>query len=311
MVGNSQCKETIGKLLERVQVDGEVPFPFVIVEEQEGVGAMAWLEGQLGELVWGYQQDVLVLRNLVSDLGKKRHEIRVSVKPADQTIDSQVYGPSKDRGAREMISRLALAPAGKVKIVLIEQIERMNRSAANAMLKSFEEPQPWRLIMATTRSAWGLLDTIRSRAFVIRTVPPTLEQLSENITKKYWQIDQKWILSRCVALSRWDETLAESLLSGDREVLMVYGQLEQELFATVSPVDWSWWWVSHRIAKLAWELIGTQVWGYTLTWVWLLEALTLRASHEWHIWLVDSLLTARKLIGANVKAEHVWYGLGV
>jgi DNA polymerase-3 subunit delta' len=57
---------------------------------------------------------------------------------------------------------------GKTKIVLLENIERMNRSSANAFLKNCEEPLKNKLIIATTSHPSSLLETIISRAIMIR-----------------------------------------------------------------------------------------------------------------------------------------------
>lgn len=43
---------------------------------------------------------------------------------------------------RELQQRLARAPMGDWKIVYIENMERMTNQAANALLKSLEEPLP-------------------------------------------------------------------------------------------------------------------------------------------------------------------------
>lgn len=54
-----------------------------------------------------------------------------------------------------------------MKVVLIENIERIVPAAANAFLKTCEEPLPGRLIIATTSHSSQLLDTTISRALVI------------------------------------------------------------------------------------------------------------------------------------------------
>lgn len=54
-----------------------------------------------------------------------------------------------------------------MKVLLIENIERIVPAAANAFLKACEEPFPGRLIIATTSHASHLLDTIISRALVV------------------------------------------------------------------------------------------------------------------------------------------------
>ena len=54
-----------------------------------------------------------------------------------------------------------------MKILLIEHIERATIGAANALLKSFEEPLPHRIIIASTTNKDTLLPTILSRALLI------------------------------------------------------------------------------------------------------------------------------------------------
>ena len=67
-----------------------------------------------------------------------------------------------------MTKRLQQTSYADKKILVMENIERMNLSAANAFLKAAEEPLPGRLIIATTSHQSILLDTIVSRAFIVR-----------------------------------------------------------------------------------------------------------------------------------------------
>ena len=53
---------------------------------------------------------------------------------------------------------------GRFKLALIEPAEAMNRNAANALLKTLEEPPPGTLIMLVTHRPLALPVTIRSRA---------------------------------------------------------------------------------------------------------------------------------------------------
>lgn len=69
---------------------------------------------------------------------------------------------------REITKRLQQTSYADKKILFIENIERMNLSAANAFLKAAEEPLPGTLIIATTAHQSTLLDTIVSRAFITR-----------------------------------------------------------------------------------------------------------------------------------------------
>ncbi len=53
---------------------------------------------------------------------------------------------------------------GQWRIILIDQIDRANEQAANAMLKTLEEPPPYLIIIMTAENPYDLLPTIRSRA---------------------------------------------------------------------------------------------------------------------------------------------------
>ena len=65
---------------------------------------------------------------------------------------------------RELQKQLALRPLeGKRKICLIDDAERLTTNAANALLKTLEEPQPGTLIILLCSQPEKLLTTIRSR----------------------------------------------------------------------------------------------------------------------------------------------------
>lgn len=62
---------------------------------------------------------------------------------------------------------MAKTAASEYKVLILENIERMTISAANAFLKYFEEPFAKTLIIATTRNKSEILDTIISRALLV------------------------------------------------------------------------------------------------------------------------------------------------
>jgi DNA polymerase-3 subunit delta' len=71
----------------------------------------------------------------------------------------------------------------------------MNIASANAMLKTFEEPLENRLIIATTTSKSLLLDTIVSRAFIVRFVPlveKDYENIKNFLSDEDYQIFEKY-----------------------------------------------------------------------------------------------------------------------
>lgn len=65
---------------------------------------------------------------------------------------------------RQMLGRVALRPfEAEVKVFIIKNAERMTTEAANALLKTLEEPAPHTLIILITAVPEACLDTIKSR----------------------------------------------------------------------------------------------------------------------------------------------------
>lgn len=69
------------------------------------------------------------------------------------------------------------AQQGGYKVVVIEPAEAMNGNAANALLKSLEEPAPNTLLILVTHAAASVLPTIRSRCQVRKMPMPRREQV--------------------------------------------------------------------------------------------------------------------------------------
>jgi DNA polymerase-3 subunit delta' len=89
--------------------------------------------------------DLFILRRGLNERGKPRGEI-----VADQ--------------ARELGAFFALKPAeGGFRIAVIDAADDLNRNAANAILKTLEEPPPRTAILLISHSPGALLPTIRSR----------------------------------------------------------------------------------------------------------------------------------------------------
>ncbi|OGW35741.1 MAG: DNA polymerase III subunit delta' [Nitrospirae bacterium GWD2_44_7] len=77
---------------------------------------------------------------------------------------------------------ISLAPyEGKRKVVIVDDAETMNPSAANAFLKTLEEPPPQSIIILISASPDSLPETIRSRCSRINFSPLAPEQCKEVI----------------------------------------------------------------------------------------------------------------------------------
>lgn len=81
---------------------------------------------------------------------------------------------------REVDERVAQMPMeGKRRFLIIHGADRMNREAANAFLKTLEEPPPHLQIILITSNYNGLLPTVRSRCTEVRFSPVETKKLAE------------------------------------------------------------------------------------------------------------------------------------
>lgn len=81
---------------------------------------------------------------------------------------------------RELMTHLSTTITGRYKIVIIHNLDRITPEAANAFLKTLEEPIPGVIFLMTTTRKHSLLDTILSRTRVI-----ALHAQSEATLKDY------------------------------------------------------------------------------------------------------------------------------
>ncbi len=73
---------------------------------------------------------------------------------------------------REVVREAALSPVeGRYKVFIITEFERANVNAANALLKTLEEPSATTRILLVSHQPSGLLDTIISRCQLLRLRP--------------------------------------------------------------------------------------------------------------------------------------------
>jgi len=73
-----------------------------------------------------------------------------------------------------------LAPnRGSRRVFLIDHVDRAGEHAANALLKTLEEPSPHLILVMTAENAYDLLPTIRSRAVPFHFTPLSTEETRE------------------------------------------------------------------------------------------------------------------------------------
>ena len=74
---------------------------------------------------------------------------------------------------------------GSARIFIIEDADHMNDNAANALLKTLEEPEPTSRLILTSSNPMGLPATIRSRCQAIRFAPIPASEIAELLITRH------------------------------------------------------------------------------------------------------------------------------
>ncbi|NMC74709.1 MAG: DNA polymerase III subunit delta' [Geobacteraceae bacterium] len=115
---------------------------------------------------------------------------------------------------RELQKELSLRPyEARTKACIIEDAERMNPSAANAFLKTLEEPPGEALLILLTTHADGILPTIRSRCQRLRFPALPMETIEADLRERGAEPESSRVAA---ALAGGDLARARRLVSGDR-----------------------------------------------------------------------------------------------
>ncbi len=184
--------------------------PFIILHGPWVDAQWNTVRDRCQEATWFFSyHDVLEMKDYSELLGKN-HTIKVEFKKNDDTDLLQKQESYEDKGAREINDWLSHSPAWDMKILLIEHIDRATIGAANALLKSFEEPLPHRIIIASTTNKDTLLPTILSRALLIHcdaTYLPT--ELDEDGKKLFTDMVNALDRKDIAVLSKWASQIAK------------------------------------------------------------------------------------------------------
>lgn len=194
--------------------NGTIVYPFVLLYGP-GVDTHRQTVRESCQAALGFfaYHDVLDIRDYGAELGK-RHSIKIEMKESEDTKTLRNDYSYEDKGVREINDRLAHAPMGETKIVLIEHLERADIAQSNALLKTCEEPLPQRLIIASTTNKDMILPTLLSRALLIYcdqvyTTPQLTENQQERWQSYLWLVTQSPV-NRIAAIHKLSTLIAKS-----------------------------------------------------------------------------------------------------
>jgi DNA polymerase-3 subunit delta' len=110
----------------------------------------------------------------------------------------QAYPQIKLEQIRAIEQQIVYHPfVGRKKIFLIDDAHRMTLSAANALLKTLEEPPAHSLLLLISSRPWALPATVRSRCQALRFAPPTRSEVETALirTRHLAQADARLLVA--------------------------------------------------------------------------------------------------------------------
>jgi len=134
---------------------------------------------------------------------------------------------------RELVREIQFRPfEGRRRFFILDEADRMNESAANALLKSLEEPPPSSTLILVTAHEGDLLPTVVSRCQKIRFVPLPIEEMAEHLSKSHGLSGAEAALAAAVSggsMKRALEIRAEEIQTLRVEALRLLEQLASEM----------------------------------------------------------------------------------
>lgn len=181
-VGNEESIQTLTKYIDMFFAGDPKAPHFLIIAGPQHIGKSSIVKELLKEKMGNYfVSDMLHIKDFSEQLEKK-HNLKLKTVLTSETFKTLIKDHNyQDVGIRHTNSRLQQSAIGKYKVVFLENIERMIPEAANAFLKTCEEPLPKRLIIATTSNLGQLLETTLSRALMIKFNQLSDTQLSQRM----------------------------------------------------------------------------------------------------------------------------------
>lgn len=120
--------------------------------------------------------------------------------------------------------------SNQYKIYIVDEAEKMNQQAQNALLKTIEEPPAYAVIMLLTTNAYSFLQTIRSRCITLN-----LKSVKNDVIKSYLMTEKKipdYQADVCAAFAQGVVGKAIKLASSDD-----FNELKESALSLIKRLD--------------------------------------------------------------------------
>lgn len=207
IIGHGKTVHFVQTYIDKLIWDPHQSLPFLLIHGPSNIGKSSTIIDMLST----YPQDsVMILEDLSqdwialsdnNDLAGQKHELTMDIKKEREVIVKLDWTRYRNYWINNLREWLSVSSWHWYKIVFIDNIDRINDSAANSLLKLLEEPMPWQLIIATTSHLDSVIETITSRAFLYLSAWPS----SDQVIDYFWtiNIDPKVADRSCAKIWRW------------------------------------------------------------------------------------------------------------
>ncbi len=142
-----------------------------------------------------------VCRRVLQGYEQRQLKDRAQVRAPAFHADVLFYPPRRKQIQIDQIQDLCREAAyrpyeGKRRIFIVDPADRMNREAANALLKTLEEPPPSAILILITAHPQALLPTLRSRCRDVRFAPLAIPDLARILEQRDHPPAEAWRLAR-------------------------------------------------------------------------------------------------------------------
>ena len=138
---------------------------------------------------------------------------------------------SVDEIRAQLNNDIAIKPySSRYKIYIIDETEKMNQQAQNALLKTIEEPPAYGIIMLLTTNADSFLQTIRSRCITLNLKSVKDTVIKDHLMSKYHIPDYQ--AEVCTAFAQGNVGKAIQLASSED-----FNELKKEVLQLLKRID--------------------------------------------------------------------------
>ena len=193
----------------------------LIITGERGVGKRHWAESVAGLLVCDAPENLDAGAPEACGRCKQCELVRASSHP-----DIRVYAPEKSRMVKvdqiRALSGFAVASpqVARRKVAIIDRADQLNINAANALLKTLEEPQPDVTLLLLQEAGRPVLPTIRSRCQAMTLPNPAAEVANEWLAQQVLTMEEgsrpeATVLAKALMLAGNAPRLALEYATGD------------------------------------------------------------------------------------------------